>query len=308
MGEQPTINQRELWLLAEKCASLSFELLGFYEVADGQIQHRSAGSGMFVAPCQGITARHVVNDLHRVSPEWTDEVRRKERSGYFYLPYHGLAFQIFDINEPNRAAEWGVTRVWMDTVTDAASLELAPGNPEARIMMDRMRPLFPTWSLLPPPVGATVVLVGQHRDQSAPGEAVPERATYRIMPALVTENFEREHDRGMYNFPGYFVNVDVPHGMSGGAVFWEGRFCGLISGGLGGSTYIASLWPMCLTKFESPNLGILNREITLEKMFDTGQLKAVDWNRVKGLISYATERDRCIPLLRSPDGFPLDCE
>jgi hypothetical protein len=104
----------------------------------------------------------------------------------------------------------------------------------------------------------------------------------------------------MYNFPCYTVDRPVPHGMSGGPVFWEGKLCGIVSGGLFDQTVVASLWPLCLTVFENPAIGQLNREVTIESLFDSGQIKAADWALVKGHVSFDWEDGIPVPLLRSP--------
>jgi hypothetical protein len=105
----------------------------------------------------------------------------------------------------------------------------------------------------------------------------------------------------MYNFPGYLVNTEVPHGMSGGPVFCGGRLCGIISGCLGNSTYVAALWPLCLTEFHSPNLGTLDRPIRYELMFESGQIRTSDWGKVKGNISHGVDDDRRVAMLKPPD-------
>jgi len=103
----------------------------------------------------------------------------------------------------------------------------------------------------------------------------------------------------MYNFPCFVVDHEVPHGMSGGPVFCDNHLCGIISGGLGGQTIVASLWPVLLTEFENPKVGELNRTITFESLFETGQLKAVDWNLVKGRVAYDEEDGKPIPFLKA---------
>jgi hypothetical protein len=198
--------------------------------------------------------------MHNVNPAWADHVRR-QIDGYRWLPYFGSASQIVDLKDPSRSADWGLTNVWPNPVSDIAMLQLAPVDDDAKDMMNRMRPLFPKWSLLPPPVGATVVLCGQPRDAASRETAVSDTLTYMCQPAVVVGTFETRLDRGMYNFPCFTVDREVPHGMSGGPVFWEDRLCGVVSGGLGSETVIASLWPTCLTQFENPKLGELNAPI-----------------------------------------------
>jgi hypothetical protein len=46
--------------------------------------------------------------------------------------------------------------------------------------------------------------------------AVADTLTYVCQPARIVENFESRLDRGMYSFPCYTVDQEVPHGMSGG--------------------------------------------------------------------------------------------
>jgi hypothetical protein len=67
-----------------------------------------------------------------------------------------------------------------------------------------------------------------------------------------------------------------------------------------GQTVIASLWPVCLTEFENPKLGALNRQTTFEELFQTRQIDAADWDLVKGRVSYAIEDGKPVALLRPP--------
>lgn len=294
----PSIDPRELEILFLKCASLIFEFEAFRDSPDGGILRRPIGTGIFVAACQAITARHNVIDMHRVNEDWTDDLIR-DVSRYRMLPYHGSASQIIDIKNPEQSADWGFTNVWVNPVTDIAALQLAPIDAAATDLMNRMRPLFLTWSLLPPPVGATVVLLGQPRDPSPTGTPVSSNLTYTAQAATVVEIHERRHDRGMYNFPCFVVDHEVPHGMSGGPVFHENRLCGIISGELGGQTVVATLWPVCLTEFENPKLGELNRKVTFEALFETGQLTAIDWKLVKGRVAYDEEDGKPVPFLKT---------
>ena len=289
---------RDLEILFERCASLIFELEAFIDGFEGSTVHRPVGSGMFVAGCQALTARHVVHDMHNVNPDWADHMRRQE-SGYRWLPYFGSASQVFDMRDRERTADWGLTNVWPNPTSDLAFLQLAPMNADAIELLNRMAPLFPEWALLPPPAGATIAMLGQPRDASSDGN-VSATVTYLCQPATVVKTFEKRLDRGMYNFPCFTVDRDVPHGMSGGPVFWEDRFCGVVSGGFCGQTVVASLWPVCLTEFENPRIGGLNASTSFGSLFDSGQIKAVDWHRVKGKVSYGMEDGRQVALFRPP--------
>ena len=287
--------------LFERCASLLFELEAFVDVPGGEPLRRPVGSGMFIAPCQALTARHVVTDMHNVNPGRADDLRRRLGTGYHWLPYQGSASQIVDLQDLNRSAEWGLTNVWPEPLTDIASLQLAPMDDSAIEMMNRMASLFPKWSLLPPPIGARVVMLGQPRDQGASSSTVSHTLTYVGQPGIVTENYETRLVRGMYDFPCFTVSHEVPHGMSGGPVFWGDLLCGVVSGGWSGSTVIASLWPLCLTEFENPSLGTLNKKTSFESLLDSKQIEAVDWDRVKGNVSFGEDDGKNVALLRSPE-------
>src|SRR5436190_23373592 len=103
---------RELEVLFEKGASLTFELVAFRDTPDAGVERRSVGSGMFFAPCQALTAKHVVNDMHNVQPAWSDELRRLPKDDYRWLPYFASASQIVDLRAPNEWAAAGLTNVW----------------------------------------------------------------------------------------------------------------------------------------------------------------------------------------------------
>jgi hypothetical protein len=294
------MDRRELEILFERNASLVCEFEAFRDKPDGGILRRSVGSGMFIAPCQVLTAKHVVMDMHNVNAGWADDLRR-EGSRYRMLPYFASASQIADINHPNNnSVDWGLTNVWPNSVTDLALVQVAPIDDHAVQMMNRMRPLFPVWSLLPPPVDETVVMFGQPRDQAPPSTDVSDTLTYRGQPARVVERHDRMRDRGMYSFPCFVVDHDVPHGMSGGPVFWKNKLCGIVSGGLGDQTVIAALWPACLIEFETPKLGTLNHKTTVQSLFETGQIRAEDWDSVSGKISFEVVDGKHVALLRPP--------
>ena len=104
----------------------------------------------------------------------------------------------------------------------------------------------------------------------------------------------------MYSFPCFVVDQEVPHGMSGGPVFWDGKLCGVVSGGLGEQTVIAALWPACLIEFENPKLGTLNHKPTVQALFETGQLHAKYWDSVRGNVSFEVVDGKQVALLRPP--------
>jgi hypothetical protein len=67
-------------------------------------------------------------------------------------------------------------------------------------------------------------------------------------------------------------------------VFWNGKLCGLVSGGSDHETYVASLWPLCLLKYKYPDLGVLGGEISFGSLFDWGEIRSADWPMIKNRI------------------------
>jgi hypothetical protein len=275
----------DLEVLAERYARLVFGIFGHGDREDGQIVVRVGGSGIFVAPCTAITARHVVRDLFNTNPVRADELRRKTE-GYGILPHWSGLFQIGGFRDQNAPpALWGVTRVWDPDVTDICLVEAAPDGELATQRLNDSRRLFPEWSLLPPPVGSLVEMVGFPSSTVAlTGSGSRFSFPFTVQRGWVQEIFETRRDRGMYRFPCFSVNLPVDHGFSGGPVFYNGRLCAIVSGGTVAEenlTYVATLWPICLMEIEYPNLGSLNRKEAVGDWFEQGRIHASDWPEVK---------------------------
>jgi hypothetical protein len=276
---------REFELLAEKSASLVFGIYAHGDDERGEQIVRVGGSGVFVAPCYAITARHVVRDLFKINPGRADDLGRRTQ-GYGYLPHWSGLFQIGAPHDQMAPpALWAVTRMWDPGVTDICLLEVAPDEDVARQKLNDTRTLFPEWSLLPPPVGAQVEMIGFPSSQVALTKELS-RFSFRftVQQGWVREVFEIRRDRGMYSFPCFTVNEPTDHGFSGGPVFYNGRLCGVVSGGSVAEehlTYVASLWPICLMEIEYPDLGTLNKKEAVGDWFEQGRLSARDWPLVK---------------------------
>jgi hypothetical protein len=276
---------REIELLIARATSLTCGVVGHYDNEAGNRVARIGGSGVFIAPCQAITASHVARDLFRTDPNRADDLLKRREPGYFGVPHSCALFQVSSSN-PTSAATWAVTRSWEHATTDLCLLEAAPDNPAGHDMLNRTRGMFTEWSLLPPPVGTRIEMFGLPSTELTISDTDWNlRFPFVLQQAVVSEVCDIRHDRGLYYFPGFLVDQAVDHGFSGGPVFWGGRLCGLVSGGLFGSTYIASLWPLCLMEIEYPNLGTLNRKAAIGDWFDEGRLVSPDWPAIKPRIS-----------------------
>ena len=279
-----------LLAFTETVAPIVFGSFSQGDDTDGSEIVRIGGSGVFVAPCYAITARHVVRDSFNVNPARADDLRRRE-SGYTYFPFSSHLFQPSDIRDRNaEPIIWGVTRTWDPTITDICLLEVAPDGALAIQRMNAMTS-FPEWSLLPPPVGALVEMVGfpSSRVELNKG-SFGGSFKLTVQRAWVREIFEVRRDQGMYSFPCFSVDRPIDHGFSGGPVFHEGRLCGLVSGGsVTDETYVASLWPLCLMEIEYPNLGSMNKKERLADWFESRRLRSIDWQLVRDRAAVAME-------------------
>ena len=109
---------RDVEILILRATQLVFGVLGQTYGPDGQRIVRVGGSGIFVAPFQALTARHVSRDLFRTDPARADELNRRT-PGYFETPHSSNLFQAHDLfgNEP-RLLFWCVRRTWDPVFTD----------------------------------------------------------------------------------------------------------------------------------------------------------------------------------------------
>jgi hypothetical protein len=243
---------------------------------------RIGGSGVFVAPGIAITARHVIEDLYRTDPERADDLRARA-PGVVHMPHNCALFQMTDTGKDKApAATWSVTGTWHGRFADLALVEAVPDNQFGHEMRESMQQqLFPEWSLLPPPVGAQVVMFGVPDASLVISDTGWNfRAPYTSLSSVVLEAFNSRHDRGFFDFPGFFVKGGIGYGFSGGPVFWNGRLCGVASGVLFDKTYVASLWPFGL--MEIKKLRSVER---LANWFDERRIHAPDWPEIKNRIS-----------------------
>ena len=275
---------RDVELLIHRATPLIFGIFGYAEDDQGAKTARGGGSGIFIAPFQALTARHVCRDLFWTIPDRFDDLYKKSK-GYFWLPHSAGLFQIVDGRD---VALWGVTRTWDPRVTDISLIEVSADSGAAIDRQHEMPTRFFEWSLLPPPVGSPVLMLG------FPGSAVtflPEEkmnvnCSFVLQSGTVKEVFARKRDDGMYSFPCFSVDQPVDHGFSGGPVFWGDRLCGIVSGGsIEDVTYVASLWPLCLMEYEYPDLGAIGQPQAFAGLFEKGVLKATGWRDVVKRVS-----------------------
>ena len=270
-----------------------FGVFGHRQAADGTRTVVVGGSGIFIAPFQTLTARHVCLDLFRTDAYRYDDLRKRTR-GYFELPHSSALFQVCEPFGPSpRSAIWQVNRTWDPVITDICYMEVSADGGESTELQFHMPPRFFEWSLLPPPVGSRVVMLGFPKTEiKISGDLMNTDYVYAKQEGQVTDAYEIKRDSGKYTFPCFRIDQPVDHGFSGGPVFWQNRLCGIVSGGsVDDSTYAASLWPMCLMDYAYPDQGEIGRKRDFSDLFETGVLQSVDWPGVKDCISRQCDGD-----------------
>lgn len=288
---------REQEILIDRATPLVVGVVGHVEGPAGERLVRVGGSGIFIAPFQALTAKHVTRDLFRTNPDRGDDVRRRVtaaeeygRTDYFELPHSAVLYQPkFEragrFDRIRRSLFWQVRRVWDSPITDISLMEVHAEGDEAGGMEREMTGFF-EWALLPPPVGSHVITLGYPlADATSQDGLMNINTMYVLQEGRVTEVQERRRERGFLSFPGFRIDQSVNHGFSGGPVFWEGRLCGIVSGDCEGGTYVASLWPLCLLEYEYRDMGTLGPKEEFRNLFERGVLRSEDWPRIRDRIT-----------------------
>lgn len=260
------ISEPEAMLI--RAVSLTCGLFG--ERPEGMREvHASNGTGIFIAPSLALTATHVLSECFRLTGQ---PVPR--RPGPFTTRHGARLFQA-------DGALWNVSHYWCSDWTDMAIVKVHPEGSQAHEGRSAPDWFFP-WSIMPPPKGATVRLLG-FPDTKAQyiGERLDIRFNVAPLETEVTRVFEMRRTRGMYDYPCFEIGVSVGGGFSGGGVFWDGKLCGIVSGSPSWeeTTIVSSLWPLSLLGIgdEPPQpLGVsLNNQA----------IKSDDWFKTRSYIA-----------------------
>lgn len=274
---------RDKKLLLARAASLVCGLFGQTEGQPAERRLRVGGSAILIAPYLALTARHVLRDLFRLT-----EQPIRERPGYFRANHGIVLFQVNPLGGTPRSALWIVDRTWDSGWTDICLLQVSPdavGFPKGKVELPTS---FFSCSLLPPPVGARVSMLGYPNAQvEFVGDQISVDFNCVLQEGTVSQVHVLQRDRGMLSFPCFEVDRPVDGGFSGGPVFWNGTLCGLVSSGsLTESTFVASLWPLCLMEYEYPEFG---GKTNFGALFDDGVVRSTDWTNLKPRISKRTD-------------------
>jgi hypothetical protein len=218
--------ERDIELLILRAVTLVFGVFGHIERPDGRREILVGGSGVFIVPFQALTARHVTRHLFGTDQTREDDLKRRVRAAeqnarrdYFELPHPSILYQ-GQFGKTPRALEWHVHNVWDSVLTDISFMEVNAEGDEAA-GKDRGTAAYFEWSLLPPPSGSQVIMLGYPQAAvTTEDKIVNLELKYVVQTGQVTDVYEQGHDRGMYSFPCFRISNPVDHGFSGGPVFW----------------------------------------------------------------------------------------
>src|ERR1051325_440082 len=271
----------DLERLIRRAAPLTFGVLGTIGAGDS-LETRAGGSGVFISPFLGLTARQVSLDLLRL------EGRESRPRVKTFLTQHAVGlFQVLDpFNKQSERALWHVDRSWNSRDTDLTLLQASAEDETTDRIQQRQWPTrFFDLQLLPPPRGARIVAMGfpQLGAAAAGGAQITVDAPFTVKEGEVTKIYQIRADLGMLNFPCFEVDIHFDHGFSGGPVFYEGRLCGLVShsSSFDARSTCATLWPLALARMDNE----FGAEWTIADMLNNGSLCSVDWLQVKDRIS-----------------------
>lgn len=283
--------------LITRAARYTFGIFATNESA-GAMKATAGGSGIFIGPFQGLTARHVSEYFVRLDG-------RERLPKYRFRTQHSIG--LFQVLEPfdsksNRAL-WHVDQSWNSAYSDLTLLEISAEDQ----VSDRIQYHWPAGffelQLLPPSRGSRIVVVGfpKLEAEATGGSQITIGAPFTVKEGTVTKIYQIRADLGQLNFPCFEIDIHVAGGFSGGAAFFEDRLCGIVSQSPSyeARSTIASLWPLALMK-GSGELG----EWSIAAQLDNGSLRASDWADVKSRISIEEDEHGRHAFLR--DAGPSD--
>lgn len=254
---------------------LTFVLAGLSKAQD---VYAPMGTGFFIAPYLGVTAKHVGQGL------W-DELEMPWKRGKYPTQtvepaFYVAASQMVDVARKDLVANWEVTGLTPLNLTDIEFLNLVPRNKVAAEM--KWPAQFPRIELVPPPVGVEVWCFGY---PGATHDHRPGESTVNLMtePTLIGGEVLAHFDqgRGSWRFPQFQVSMPFEPGMSGGPVMHDGNICGVISYGPQfeegpGASYAACLWPVLLSEVAA-SIDPRNQNNPVLDLLRTGFLRSPGW-------------------------------
>ena len=284
-------------------ARLAPLVFGHYAWIEGEIAvAQRAGTGIFVAPRLGLSARHVSRSYEQLDDQF-DAIRRRMTvfdSKYAHRLVEGTKFstQVYQLEPGYDRPEMGGGPLMYPSPNSADStVDVDLSSPDTDIATLRTHPVsagaaenekrqqFFEWQMMPPPVGSQVLIFG------LPGKLIMNHGDRHTVGFWVKGDVARvvsqspvARDCGQCSFPGFTLDQEFDFGMSGAAVFYNDALVGIFCG----RKYVASLWPLALHTYidskEDRTRG------PMADLFDSGQIHVRDWLDIKGRV----ERVPCV--------------
>ena len=279
----------------EWVARLAPLVFGHYAWIEGETRViKNAGSGIFVAPRFGLSARHVSRSYEHLDDQF-DALRRRMTifdSKYKHRLVEGTKFstQVYQLDPGyDRPGMANGPLMYPSPNGSDSTVDVDLSSPDTDITTFRTQPISPgtlvnekfqrffEWRMQPPPVGAQVRIFGlpariimNHGDRHTVGFWVKGDV------ATVVDVSPVARDCGQCSFPGFTLDTEFDFGMSGSPVFYDDALVGIFSG----TKYVASLWPLALHTYIDSKEDRTERRMA--DLFDSGHIRARDWSEVKG--------------------------
>lgn len=246
---------------------------------------KEAGTGVFIAPHLGLTAKHVAQSFRRLDPQNDAFERRRSPLDSQYRvvrvqsEYAALAYQLTGGETPSadQVPLWKLRVNWPSFDTDISILELEPETEAAtrRELLQR----YVDWYLLPPPLNSWVSVFGLPDARiEIEGDNHDIEIPLEIAVCKVRRIFQPIHVHGMAEFPVFELDRELPHGFSGGPVFWNDKLVGIFSG----PAFVSSLWPLVLLTYPQSDS---ESDKAFKDHLESGRIHAWDWADVKGRVT-----------------------
>lgn len=234
------------------------------------------GSGFFVAPNLGLTARHVFDQMWR-EYNYNTKLPFKERESETNIKVYAYQY----LEGENEPAVWYAEMVWNSEFTDISFLSLKPANELAKNYQMTARPEL---TMDMPQIDQKITAYGFPKIINKEPQGAIEVGSLKLFPiefkGQVTEVHEQRRDRGMIKWPCFEVNARFDHGMSGGPVYNEqGQTCGIVCH----DNTASALWPAFFTPVDFENETIsFPEQYFLHKLFENKFIRQKGWDKYFG--------------------------